>query len=94
MVGCRSGDETITRNEAIQQIREELPVTRDEAGNMIDYICGEFEEGWGGGTITNGLPLRYDMQETFAHVILLAAQSECPENIVDAKNWQEANGWD
>lgn len=94
LLGCSSSDETISREEAINQIQSDLPVNRDEAGNLIDFICGQFREGWGGAIIDRDLEFPYDQRETLSHVILLSARSECPENVVDAKAWQRYNGWD
>lgn len=93
LTACGGSDE-MTRDEAIKEIRAELPVTRDEAGDLIDNICAEFAEGRGGAVIDQKAGTPYELRETFAHVILVAAKAECPENVVDAETWQRYNGWD
>lgn len=94
LTACSQGPDQMSRDEAISEIRAELPVNRDEAGDLIDDICAEFSEGRGGAVIDRKAGTPYELRETFAHVILVAAKAECPENVVDAETWQRYNGWD
>lgn len=88
------GSDTLSRDEAIDNIQSAVPgATRSDAGRLIDFVCDNFKEGRGGRVITEKANVPEEERETFSYVILKAAQSECPDNIVDAQNWREHNGW-
>lgn len=91
VVGCGSD---VSRDDAISEIQDAVPgATRSEAGRMIDFICSEFDKGWGGAVITEDANVPYEERETFSYVILKAAEAECPQNVVDAETWRKYNGW-
>lgn len=92
VVGC--GSDT-SRDDAISEIQDAVPgATRSDSGRMIDFVCSEFDKGWGGAVITQEANIPYEERETFSYVILKAAEAKCPENVVDANTWREYNGWD
>lgn len=89
-------ESALSRGSAIAQIQNTIPgIPYDQADGLIDDICAEFAQGWGASYITETkYAIPQELREDFAHVIWLAARTECPGNVRDAEHWQERNGWE